>query len=80
MHYVELMFIPDAEWIWTLALMAALFFPVRKLIWVLSVRREINKSESKVIDKIEKKRLLVRASITAGLLSLLFSIIYNFKL
>jgi hypothetical protein len=72
----EFMFTPESRWVWTLALMVALFFPVRKLIWVMIVRRAINKSGKQLIDNIEKNRLLGRASITAGILSFLFSIFY----
>jgi hypothetical protein len=77
---IELIFSPEARWLWSLALIAALFFPIRKLIWVMSVRRKINKSAIVLIDEIEKKSLLRRATITAALLSFLFSILYVYQI
>ena len=32
-------FSPEFRWLWSAALGVALFYPVRQLIWVLSVRR-----------------------------------------
>ena len=76
---IELIFSPEARWLWSLALITALFFPIRKLIWVMSVRRIINKSTNVLIDEIEKKSLLRRANIKAALLSILFSILYVYQ-
>ena len=60
--------------IWVILLSAALFFPVRQLIWVLYVRKK-QKSQSTVSDD-EKKELKKRAAFTSVLLSIVFSYIY----
>lgn len=73
---IKLLFSPEAKWLWTVAMMVALFFPVRKIIWVMTVRRAIKKNSLEHIDEIEKTRLMKRAGITAGLLSFLFSLFY----
>jgi hypothetical protein len=62
-------------WLWTLVLAVALFFPARRLIWVVSVRREQGKRDSPC-DDARLKTLKRRASITAGLLCLFFAAIY----
>jgi len=77
---IKLLFSPEAKWLWTVAMMVALFFPVRKLIWVMTVRRAIKKNSLEHIDEIEKTRLMKRAGITAGLLSFLFSLFYVSKI
>ena len=60
--------------IWVVLLSAALFFPVRKLIWVLYVRKK-QKTQQTVSDE-EKKILKRRATFTAILLCVVFSYIY----
>ena len=60
--------------IWVLVLSAALFFPVRQLIWVLYVRKK-QKSQTTVSDD-EKKILKKRASFTSVLLCIVFSYLY----
>ena len=77
---IKLLFSPEAKWLWTAAMMAALFFPVRKLIWIMTVRRAIKRSGLEHLDEIEKIRLMKRAGVTAGLLSFLFSLIYVSKI
>jgi hypothetical protein len=72
----EFLFSPDAKWLWIAAMTAALFFPIRKLIWVMTVRRAIKKGGEDHIDEAEKARLLKRAGFTAGLLSFLFTLFY----
>jgi len=59
---------------WVLTLSAVLFFPVRKLIWVLYVRKK-QKSQSSVSED-EKKSLKKRATLTSILLSIVFSYLY----
>jgi len=68
-------FSAEYKWIWSLVLTVALFFPVRKLIWVLSVRRAEGKT-TEPTDEAERKRLHKRAGFTAGLLCFLFSLAY----
>ena len=60
--------------IWVLVLSAALFFPVRQLIWVLYVRKKqkIQKNVSEEEIKKEKKR----ATFTSILLCVVFSYLY----
>ena len=60
--------------IWIFLLTAALFFPVRKLIWVLYVRKK-QKAQQTVSEE-EKISLKKRATFTAILLCIVFSYIY----
>ena len=60
--------------LWILFLSVALFFPVRKLIWVLYVRKK-QKTQKLVSDE-EKNSLKKRATFTAVLLCIVFSYIY----
>ena len=60
--------------IWVVVLSAALFFPVRQMIWVLYVRKK-QKSQKTVSDD-EKKILKKRATFTSALLCVVFSYLY----
>ena len=60
--------------IWVIVLSAALFFPVRQMIWVLYVRKK-QKSQKMVSDD-EKKNLKKRATFTSVLLCIVFSYLY----
>ena len=60
--------------LWVILLSIVLFFPVRKLIWVLYVRKK-QKTQQTVSEK-EKISLKKRATITAILLCIVFSYIY----
>ena len=60
--------------IWILLLSSVLFFPVRKLIWVLYVRKK--QKMQKIVSDEEKKSLKRRATFTAMLLCIVFSYIY----
>ena len=60
--------------VWILLLSIALFFPVRKLIWVLYVRKK--QKTQKIVDDEEKKSLKKRATFTAVFLCIVFSYIY----
>ena len=60
--------------IWVLLLSAALFFPVRKLIWVLYIRKK-QKTQKLVSDE-EKIILKKRATFTSILLCIVFSYLY----
>ena len=60
--------------IWVLVLTTALFFPVRKMIWVLYVRKK-QKSQKTVSDD-EKLQLKKRATFTSMLLCVVFSYLY----
>ena len=60
--------------IWVILLSSALFFPVRKLIWVLYVRKK-QKTQANVSEE-EKKNLKKRANFTAILMCIVFSYLY----
>tara|TARA_B100000745_G_C19981974_1_gene332678 strand:+ start:39 stop:278 length:240 start_codon:yes stop_codon:yes gene_type:complete len=60
--------------LWILLLTVVLFFPVRKLIWVLYVRKK--QKTQKTVSEEEKESLKKRATFTAVLLCIVFSYIY----
>ena len=60
--------------IWVFVLSAALFFPVRQLIWVLYVRKK--QKSQQIVSEEEKKSLKKRATFTSALLCIVFSYIY----
>ena len=60
--------------LWIILLSTVLFFPVRKLIWVLYVRKK-QKTQKLVSDE-EKNSLKKRATFTSILLCIVFSYIY----
>ena len=60
--------------LWIILLSTVLFFPVRKLIWVLYVRKK-QKTQQSVAEE-EKIGLKKRATFTAILLCIVFSYIY----
>ena len=59
---------------WIILLSTVLFFPVRKLIWVLYVRKK--QKTQKSVSEEDKKNLKKRATFTAILLCVVFSYIY----
>ncbi len=71
------MFAPESRWLWSVALAAVLFFPVRQLIWVLAVRREQRQTGGQIPDESVRRRLKGRAGVTSALLCLVFSVIYG---
>ena len=60
--------------LWIILLSTALFFPVRKLIWVLYVRKK-QKTQQAVSEE-EKSSLKKRATFTAILVCIVFSYVY----
>ncbi|MBT4046021.1 MAG: hypothetical protein HOF11_21155 [Rhodospirillaceae bacterium] len=68
-------FQPQYWLLWGLILALLLFFPIRKIIWVMSIRRAQRKGGPS--DEAEQQRLFRRAGITAALLSFVFSIFYT---
>ena len=60
--------------IWVVLLSAALFFPVRQLIWVLYVRKK--QKSQKTVSDLEMKILKRRATFTSIFLSIVFSYLY----
>jgi hypothetical protein len=61
------------DWLWTLVLAVLLYFPVRRLIWVLYVRRAERDGNE---DGTRRAALKRRAGFTAALLCFVFSYIY----
>ena len=59
-----------------MALALALFFPVRQLIWVMSVRRQQRKT-GKLPTEESMLSLKHRASFTSGILCLVFAATYG---
>ena len=66
----------DYRWLWSAALAVALFFPVRKMIWVLAVRKEQRRAGKEPDEKMQKY-LKGRATVTSGLLCLIFAAAYG---
>jgi hypothetical protein len=62
--------------VWTLVLAVALFYPVRQLIWTLSVRRE-ERQLGGPTDETRRSALKRRASVTAALLCFIFAVLYQ---
>ena len=60
--------------IWVVVLSAALFFPVRQMIWVLYVRKK--QKSQKTVSEQQRKVLKKRATCTSILLCIVFSYIY----
>ena len=60
--------------IWVIVLSTALFFPVRKLIWVLYVRKK--QKSQKIVSESEIISQKKRATFTSILLCIVFSYIY----
>lgn len=62
------------SWIWALGLAAALYIPMRHLIWVLAVRRAHAKGHA---DAADNPRLKRRCTLTAAGLAYVFSYLYT---
>ena len=60
--------------LWIILLSTVLFFPVRKLIWVLYVRKK--QKSQQIVSEEEKKILKKRATFTSVLLCIVFSYLY----
>ena len=73
---MEMLFASESRYLWGALLMAALFFPVRQLIWVMTVRRAIRKGGEAKVDAAEQARLKKRAGMTSALLCFLFALAY----
>ncbi len=73
---MEALFSYEYRYLWVVVLAAALFFPVRQMIWVLTVRRAISKGGEENVDAAERNRLKRRAGVTSALLCILFSAVY----
>ena len=64
--------------VWVLILAALLFWPMSKLIWVMSVRR-LQRKLARELDENEVTGQLNRARIISVFVSLLFSFLYNLQ-
>jgi len=62
-----------------LVLAALLFFPVSKLLWVLSVRR-IQRREARELTRDELDGQLARARFITVFVVLIFSLLFNYSL
>lgn len=74
---MESLFSAEYRYVWMVILAVLLFFPVRQLMWVMSVRRAMRKGGEDNVDEAEKDRLKKRAGFTAALLSFLFALFYT---
>ena len=72
---MEALFSPQYQWLWTAALAVALFFPVRHLIWTMSVRRAERLHGP--TDDAKRESLKKRAAFTAALLCFIFAVLYT---
>ena len=71
---IEFYYLAFHDPIWTILLSITLFFPIRKLIWVLYVRKKQKKQN--LVSEEEKEILKRRATFTSIFLSIVFSYIY----
>ena len=62
--------------VWSALLAAMLFFPVSKLVWTLSVRRQERKLERK-LDEAEIRGQLHRARFLSVFLVAVFALLFN---
>ena len=67
---------PEYRWLWSAVLGVALFFPVRQVIWVLSVRR-VQRRSGMLPDEAVRRSMKQRSGVTSGLLCLVFAGIYG---
>lgn len=73
---METVISPEYRWLWSAALGAALFYPVRQLIWVMAVRRQ-QRLQGQLPDEAARQSLKRRATVTAALLCLVFAAVYG---
>jgi hypothetical protein len=66
---------PEGLWLWTVVLALALLLPLRRLVFVLAVRREHRRTGADV-PAARQRLLRWRATVTAALLGLFFSALY----
>jgi hypothetical protein len=63
----------------SLVLAALLFFPISKMVWVLSVRRLERRLGTELTD-VERQGQLARARFIAVFVSLIFALLFNYNL
>ena len=71
------LFVPENWWIWGLVLGFVLFFPVRRLIWMMAANRAARRQGGPV-DEAALARLRRRSAVTAVLLCYLFALGYAY--
>ena len=67
---------PEYRWLWGAVLAIALFYPVRQLIWVLSVRR-VQRQTGELPGEEARASMKRRAGVTSALLCLVFAAVYG---
>lgn len=70
----------DTWLIWATLLALALFYPVWRLIWMMSVNRWARKSNQANVPDEVRHRLKQRAAVTAGLLCFVVAFLYTYWL
>lgn len=70
---------PPAWALWTAALAAALWWPVGRLVWVLSVRR-LERRLGKALSSAERAGQQRRAWVLATPIALAFAALFNLRL
>ncbi|NBC33591.1 MAG: hypothetical protein GVY13_13030 [Alphaproteobacteria bacterium] len=71
----------QGTWVaWAVLLTAALFYPVWRLIWMMSVNRWSRKSKQAEVPDEVRTRLKHRAAVTAGLLCFVMAFLYTYWL
>ncbi len=73
------MSITSQYWLWVIALAVALFFPVSRLIHVISVRR-LQRKLGRTLDQDKIDGQKKRAYVIATFVCLAFSLLFNFKI
>jgi hypothetical protein len=66
-------------WLWVVALALALFWPVSKLVWVLSVRR-LERRLGRALSEQDRLGQLNRARFVAIVVCVAFSALFNYHL
>ena len=74
---MEAILSPEYEWVWSVALGVAMYFPVRQLIWVLAVRRQKRKAGGRLPAGEAQDAIKRRAGVTAALLCLVLAATYG---
>lgn len=66
-------------WLWVAALALALFLPVSKLVWVLSVRR-MERRLGRALSEQDRLGQLNRARFVAVVVCIAFSALFNYQI
>ncbi len=74
---MEAILSPEYSWVWSAALGVALYFPVRHLIWVLTVRRQQRQLRGRLPDGEAQDAMKRRAGFTAALLCVVLAATYG---